>query len=70
MKESLSYIVERVQEILEAIDANGIEEIVNSIISARAIFIYGVGRSGLVGKSFAIRLVQLGLNVHLSLIHI
>lgn len=64
MKDSLPYIVSKVQEILERVDKKGIDEMVNSIISSRTIFVYGVGRSGLIGKAFAIRLVQLGLNVN------
>lgn len=44
-------------------DLRALHEMVNSILSARKIFLYGVGRSGLVAKAFAIRLVQLGLNV-------
>jgi len=38
-------------------------EMIESIMSSNKIFLYGVGRSGLVAKAFAIRLVQLGLNV-------
>jgi 6-phospho-3-hexuloisomerase len=64
MKNGLSYIMSKVQEILEGVDSDVVGEIINSIISARSVFIYGVGRSGLVGKAFAVRLVQLGLNVH------
>ena len=41
-----------------------IEEVVESIVAARTIFIYGAGRSGVVGKTFAVRLVQMGLDVH------
>ncbi|MCK4757812.1 MAG: SIS domain-containing protein [Thermoplasmata archaeon] len=33
------------------------------MLKSKKIFIYGVGRSGLVAKAFAIRLVQLGLKV-------
>ena len=40
-----------------------LEQMIESILSAEKIFLYGVGRSGLVAKAFAIRLVQLGLNV-------
>ena len=40
-----------------------LEQMIESIMSADKIFLYGVGRSGLVAKAFAIRLVQLGLNV-------
>lgn len=44
-------------------DLRALHEMVNSLLSAKKIFLYGVGRSGLVAKAFAIRLVQLGLNV-------
>jgi|YelNatPaOPRAMG01_1025707.scaffolds.fasta_scaffold09540_7 6-phospho-3-hexuloisomerase len=44
-------------------DIRGLHEMVNSLLSSKKIFLYGVGRSGLVAKAFAIRLVQLGLNV-------
>lgn len=64
MKNGLSYIVSKVQETLERVDPEVVDEIVDSIISAKNIFIYGVGRSGLVGKAFAVRLVQMGLRVH------
>jgi 6-phospho-3-hexuloisomerase len=40
-----------------------LEQMIQSIMSADKVFLYGVGRSGLVAKAFAIRLVQLGLNV-------
>ena len=39
-------------------------ELASSIVSARTIFVFGVGRSGLVAQSFAVRLVQLGLRVY------
>ncbi|HIJ00696.1 MAG TPA: SIS domain-containing protein [Candidatus Methanomethylophilaceae archaeon] len=37
---------------------------VDALVGARKIFIYGAGRSGLAGQFFAVRLVQLGLDVH------
>lgn len=40
-----------------------VDEMLNAILEADKIFLYGVGRSGLVAKAFAIRLVQLGLDV-------
>jgi len=40
------------------------EELASSIVSTRTIFVFGVGRSGLVAQSFAVRLVQLGLKVY------
>jgi 6-phospho-3-hexuloisomerase len=64
MNDELSYIVSRVQKTLERVDQKAVDDVINSIISARTVFIYGVGRSGLIGNAFAIRLVQLGLKVH------
>ncbi|MFO8110432.1 MAG: SIS domain-containing protein [Thermoplasmata archaeon] len=37
-----------------------VRETANTIIDAPKIFIYGAGRSGLVGRTFAMRLMQLG----------
>jgi len=63
MKESIDYIVKRVQDTFKE-DIEGTEAFVDSIIGSRKIFIYGVGRSGLIAKAFAIRLVQMGLEVY------
>jgi len=63
MKESIDYIIENIRKTLED-DVAGTDEFVNRIISAPRIFIYGVGRSGLIAKAFAIRLVQMGLEVY------
>ena len=60
--ESTSHILEAVKKTLEP-DVENTGKFVDSIISARKVFIYGVGRSGLIGKAFAIRLVQMGLEV-------
>jgi len=64
MREASSYILSEVQEALESVDPATAEEVVDAIIRAKKIFVYGVGRSGLVGKAFSVRLVQMGLNVH------
>lgn len=59
-EEALSHIEEQIHEILKNIKKNKIEKIVELFLNARNIFIYGAGRSGLVGRAFAIRLVHLG----------
>jgi len=63
MKESTDYIVKSIQETFES-EIEGTDRFVDAIISTRKVFIYGVGRSGLIAKAFAIRLVQLGMNVY------
>ena len=63
MKESTDYIMKFIRDTLDE-DIEGTEKFVDMIISAQKIFIYGVGRSGLIAKAFAIRLVQMGLEVY------
>ena len=64
MNEASSYILKQVQEALDKVDQGKVAEFVDLILSSKKIFVYGVGRSGLVGQSFAVRLVQLGMDVH------
>jgi len=58
-----SYILKHVEEVLSGDFGPSIEKMLEMLLGADKIFIYGVGRSGLVGKAFAIRLVQMGLKV-------
>lgn len=60
---SSRYIAKKIAEILANGDKATIEEIIKLLLSSDKVFIYGAGRSGLIGKAFAIRLVQLGLKV-------
>ena len=62
MKESQEYIIEHIRRTLKE-DQENTDKFVEMIVSAPRIFIYGVGRSGLIAKAFAIRLVQMGLQV-------
>jgi 6-phospho-3-hexuloisomerase len=62
--DSVSYITETLQQILSNNNAAQIENVTNSILNAKKVFVYGVGRSGHVGKGFAMRLVQLGLKAY------
>ena len=64
MKEPLQYMFKGLQEALEAVNPVAVEEAIKAIVHSKKIFIYGVGRSGLVGQAFAVRLVQLGFDVH------
>lgn len=64
MKDTTTYILDEVKRTIERVDEETVNHIVETLATAPKIFIYGVGRSGLVGKAFAVRLVQMGLNVH------
>lgn len=63
-QESVRYITTMLQEVLSNNDSAQIEEVIDYILDAKKVFVYGVGRSGHVGKGFAMRLVQLGLKAY------
>ncbi len=48
---------------VEDLEDEKIRDVIDQILSAKKIFLLGAGRSGLVGKAFAMRLMHLGLNV-------
>ena len=57
---SITYIQRKVDDILSSVDEKDIKKAVNLFFKSNHIFVYGAGRSGLVAKAFAIRLVHLG----------
>jgi len=59
-RKSIDYICNEVEKTLQQIDEETIEKIIGFFFSSKNIFVYGAGRSGLVAKAFAIRLVHLG----------
>jgi len=64
LKDTTVYILDEVRRTIERVEETVVSEIVETLAASPKIFIYGVGRSGLVGKAFAVRLVQMGLSVH------
>ena len=57
---SLEYIQRKIKDILQKVSQKEIEKIKQLFFNAHHIFVYGAGRSGLVARAFAIRLVHLG----------
>jgi 6-phospho 3-hexuloisomerase len=58
------YIAERVTTALDRIDPATIVRVVELLVGAPATFVYGAGRSGIIGRAFAMRLVQTGLTAY------
>jgi 6-phospho-3-hexuloisomerase len=58
------YIAERVTEALDRLDPAAVATAVGILARAPATFVYGAGRSGIIGRAFAMRLVQLGLTAY------
>ena len=63
-KKSVDYIVDKVKTSLLSLNDEQIEKICREFLRADRIFLYGAGRSGLVAKAFAIRLVHLGFQTY------
>lgn len=61
---SLDYLLDRIRDSVCSVNGDAQERLIDLIMDARTIFIYGSGRSGLVGQLFAVRLVQMGFDVH------
>ena len=58
--ESIEYIQRKINDILNRVSQKDIDKVKNLFFNSKHIFVYGAGRSGLVAKAFAIRLVHLG----------
>ncbi len=58
------YIGERVTQALQRVDPARIDRAIATLAKAPQIFVYGAGRSGIIGRAFAMRLVQLGLRAY------
>jgi 6-phospho-3-hexuloisomerase len=58
------YIGRRVSDSLTSIDPALILRTIELLTRAPATFVYGAGRSGIIGRAFAMRLVQAGLRAY------
>lgn len=57
-------ILKSVEKAVKGVTAESTEQVLNKVAESSSIFVFGAGRSGLVGKAFAMRLVHLGKTVH------
>jgi len=57
-------VLEELSETLEMISEESKNRLIEYVDSANRIFVYGAGRSGLVMRAFAMRLMHLGYAVH------
>ncbi len=66
--DTMKGVVNHIMESIKRIRSDEVEALSNCLVNAlyegRRVLVVGVGRSGLVGKSFAVRLMHLGFKVH------
>jgi 6-phospho-3-hexuloisomerase len=63
-KEIIHRVWTEVGEVLEQVEEADVTLFVRELLAAKQVFVAGEGRSGLVGKCFAMRLMHLGLLTH------
>ena len=64
MKSSISAIIKNIETAETYLDEKSIENFMNIINESDNVFVIGAGRSGLVGKAFAMRLMHLGISTY------
>lgn len=66
VKETTKHILENVEKILAGVNQEDAKRFIDKIVHSKNIFLTGAGRSGLVAKAFAMRLMHLGFNVYVA----
>lgn len=61
---SMELMANHIGNVAKQIDKGSVRDMLTHILDAENIFVMGAGRSGLVGRAFAMRLMHLGFNVY------
>lgn len=64
LNEAIDEIIDNIQEVSSEVDSESIMKMLDMLIDAKNVFIIGLGRSGLVARAFAMRLMHLGISVY------
>ncbi|OWT32515.1 6-phospho 3-hexuloisomerase [Methanobrevibacter sp. 87.7] len=64
MKSSINAIIDNIQSAEKYLNDEDIKKFMDVILSSENVFVVGAGRSGLVGKAFAMRLMHLGISAY------
>jgi 6-phospho 3-hexuloisomerase len=66
LKAAAEEIISGIKRAIEELNPNEVERFIELLLTAKnkKIFVIGMGRSGFVGRAFAVRLMNLGFNVY------
>jgi len=64
INDAIEEIVENVMAVSAEIDEKNVNEMMDILTSSKNVFLLGQGRSGLVARAFAMRLMHLGISVY------
>ncbi|WOF17028.1 6-phospho-3-hexuloisomerase [Methanoplanus sp. FWC-SCC4] len=62
VKDNMRVMVSEISSVIDAISQERIDCMVGELIKERRIYVAGAGRSGLIGRAFAMRLMHIGLD--------
>ena len=65
LKDAMLTITGHVEGVANSLDKKEIGSLVRRVLKAKHVFVYGAGRSGLVARAFTMRMMHLGINVHI-----
>lgn len=63
-RKAAAAVQDEIRSVLEAVDAREAEGFTKAVLGADKVFLTGEGRSGLVARAFAMRLMHLGVRAH------
>ena len=58
-------IFQELSDVLWKVDETQVQQLLQDILTARRIVVFGVGRMGLMSRAFVMRLMHLGFNAHM-----
>lgn len=61
VQDMIRLMASKLEEMADSLSDKEVKQFIDEILGARSIYVMGAGRSGLVAKSFAMRLMHLGL---------
>jgi len=64
VKRAMDTIIEHAEKASKGINDEQVDDLISAILNSKRIFVIGAGRSGLMIKAFAMRLMHLGIDVH------
>lgn len=64
LNDAIEEIIENVAAVSDELDQKSVNEMLQLLTSCKNVFLLGLGRSGLVAKAFAMRLMHLGIGVY------
>jgi len=64
VQEMMRLMASKIRSIANSLSAEDVEKFIAELLNAKRIYVIGAGRSGLVAKAFAMRLMHLGLHAY------